>query len=198
MFRERDIKRLRVELEQIIELAEIDKSIMLLQKRAEETAAQIATDAARAKAAQAEEAIATVRETEITKRIAEIDRLIAQKNTDTAKMAAEADKVRASVAAETQRLHNEADNMLSEEARAGRLRAQLLDRLQGIVRESVRPMENIEGIKILHVDGLGGGDQRTNRSPTDEVIESALRYRAQAPLIDQMMKEIGVEGFCCG
>src|SRR3546814_19732497 len=32
------------------------------------------------------------------------------------------------------------------------------------------------------------------RSPTDEVIESALRYRAQAPLIDEMMKEIGVEG----
>ena len=53
-------------------------------------------------------------------------------------------------------------------------------------------MENIEGIKILHVDGLGGGGGGS-RSPTDEVIESALRYRAQAPLIDEMMKEIGVE-----
>ena len=26
-----------------------------------------------------------------------------------------------------------------------------------------------------------------------EAVESALRYRAQAPLIDEMMKEIGVE-----
>ena len=30
------------------------------------------------------------------------------------------------------------------------------------------------------------------RSPTDEVIDSALRFRAQAPLIDEMMREIGV------
>ena len=35
--------------------------------------------------------------------------------------------------------------------------------------------------------------QGAARSPTDEVIESALRYRAQAPLIDQMMKEVGIE-----
>src|SRR3546814_10375850 len=55
-------------------------------------------------------------------------------------------------------------------------------------------MERIEGIKIRHVDGLGGNGGGGHRSPTDEVIESALRYRAQAPLIDEMMKEIGVEG----
>src|SRR3546814_493004 len=69
-----------------------------------------------------------------------------------------------------------------------------IDSLEGIVRESVKPMERIEGIKILHVDGLGGNGGGGHRSPTDEVIESALRYRAQAPLIDEMMKEIGVEG----
>src|SRR3546814_1998174 len=69
-----------------------------------------------------------------------------------------------------------------------------IDSLEGIVRESVKPMERIEGIKVLHVDGLGGNGGGGHRSPTDEVIESALRYRAQAPLIDEMMKEIGVEG----
>ena len=73
------------------------------------------------------------------------------------------------------------------------LRSKMIDRLEGIVRESVRPMERIEAIKILHVDGLGGNGGDGHRSPTDEVIESALRYRAQAPLIDEMMKEIGVE-----
>ena len=36
-----------------------------------------------------------------------------------------------------------------------------------------------------------GGD---GRSPTDEVIDSALRYRVQAPMIDQVLKEIGIEG----
>ena len=33
----------------------------------------------------------------------------------------------------------------------------LIDKLDAIIREQVKPLENIEGIKILHVDGLGGG-----------------------------------------
>ena len=32
------------------------------------------------------------------------------------------------------------------------------------------------------------------RSATDEVIDSALRYRVQAPLIDSILADIGVEG----
>ena len=64
------------------------------------------------------------------------------------------------------------------------------------MRESVKPMEKIDGIKILHIDGLagGGGNGSVPRTPTDEVIESALRYRVQAPLIDEVLKEIGIEG----
>jgi len=64
------------------------------------------------------------------------------------------------------------------------------------VRESVKPMEKIEGIRILHVDGLAGGAANGGggRSATDEVIDSALRYRVQAPLIDSILADIGVEG----
>jgi uncharacterized membrane protein YqiK len=78
------------------------------------------------------------------------------------------------------------------------LRAKLLDHLEGIVRESVKPMEKIEGIKILHVDGLNGGTGGAGRNVTDEVIDSALRYRVQAPMIDSLMKEIGIEGGSLG
>jgi uncharacterized membrane protein YqiK len=70
----------------------------------------------------------------------------------------------------------------------------LLERIEGIVRESVKPMEKIEGIRILHVDGLNGGGSSRGRSATDEVIDSALRYRVQAPMIDQILAEIGMEG----
>ena len=56
-----------------------------------------------------------------------------------------------------QRQLNEAENLLSDAARAVALRGKLLDHIEGIVRESVKPMEKIDGIKILHVDGLGGG-----------------------------------------
>ena len=100
--------------------------------------------------------------------------------------------------AEGARQLNEAENVLSEDARAGRLRAALLDRLEGIVRESVRPMEKIDGIKILHVDGMNGGGASGGKNVTDEVIDSALRYRVQAPMIDNLMKEIGIEGSSMG
>ena len=180
-----------------VELAEIERQIEVLKKTSEEAEARISTEAVRASAVEAEEKVATVRETEIAERIAAIDRIVAGKDADTAKIAAEADRVTAAVAAEAERLRNEADNLLTEDARAGRLRVRLLDRLEGIIRESVRPMENIEGIKILHVDGLAGGGAASGpgsgRSPTDEVVESVLRYRVQSPLIDEMMKEIGIE-----
>ncbi len=189
---QRDLQRLQVERDMAVELAEIERQIEVLKKQSEEAESRVATESARAGAVAAEEKVATVRETEIAERIAAIDRIVASKDADTAKIAAEADRVAAAVAAEADRLRNEAENLLTEDARAGRLRGRLLDRLEGIIRESVRPMENIEGIRILHVDGLGGGGG-SGRSPTDEVIESVLRYRVQSPLIDEMMKEIGIE-----
>ncbi len=93
---------------------------------------------------------------------------------------------------------NEAENTLSRSrARCRASAASCWSRIEGIVRESVRPMEKIEGIKILHIDGANGG-ARGNRNVTDEVIDSALRYRVQAPMIDSLMKEIGIEGGSLG
>ncbi len=193
ILKDRDMKRLEVEREMALELAEIERQINVLSKQSEEAVARADTESARAKAVEAEEHVRTVRETEVAERLASVDRLMAQKDADTMRIAAEAEKVTAAVTAEAQRLKNEAENILSNDARTGLLRMKIIERLEGIVRESVKPMENIEGIKILHVDGLGGGGDG-HRSPTDEVIESALRYRAQAPLIDELMKDIGVSG----
>lgn len=193
ILKERDLRRLEIERDQALELAEIERQIIVLKEQAAAADTRVSTEAAEAKAVEAAEKVSTVREMVIAERIAAVDRLLAEKDADTAKIAAEADRISATVSAEAERLRNEAENILSEDARAGRLRSKVLDRLEGIVRESVKPMENIEGIKILHVDGMTGGSGGGHRSPTDEVIESALRYRAQAPLIDEMMKEIGIE-----
>jgi uncharacterized membrane protein YqiK len=120
-----------------------------------------------------------------------------------AEAAAEAEKIRALAAAERYEVDaagarqlNEAENILTEAARIGRLREKLLERIEGIVRESVKPLEKIEAIKILHIDGVNGGNP--SRNVTDEVIDSALRYRVQAPMIDTLMKEIGIEGGSLG
>jgi uncharacterized membrane protein YqiK len=134
---------------------------------------------------------------------AEAEMPAAKSQAEAQKIAAEAEKVRAPAAAERYQVDaegarqiNRADNVLSQDARAGRLKEKVLERIEGIVRESVRPLEKIEGIKIFHVDGMGGG--ASGRNVTDEVIDSALRYRVQAPVIDSLMREIGIEGGSLG
>lgn len=129
--------------------------------------------------------------------LAEAQKIAATANADAEKIQALAAAERYAVDAAGHRQLNEAENVLSDEARAGRLRGKLLEHMEGIIRESVKPMEKIEGIKILHVDGMNGGPQGS-RNVTDEVIDSALRYRVQAPMIDNLMKEIGIEGGSLG
>jgi uncharacterized membrane protein YqiK len=142
---------------------------------------------------EAAERVVTARESEIAKRRKTIEVLLAEKQAEETRIAAEAERVRAAVEAEAQRLLNEAENVLTDQARYSLFRRKLLDRIEGIVRESVKPMEKIEGIRILQVDGLNSNVGGA-RSATDEVIDSALRYRVQAPLIDSILSDIGVEG----
>jgi uncharacterized membrane protein YqiK len=125
-------------------------------------------------------------------------RVEAEAHADAEKVRAMASRIRNEVEAEGLRLMNEAANLLTPEARLSAMRIRLIDKLEGIVRESVKPMEQIESIKILQVDGLGGGgggrgDGREGGSFSDSVVNSALRYRAQAPLVDQLLREIGVD-----
>jgi len=125
----------------------------------------------------------------------------AQADAEAEKIKAAATRVRAEIEAEAARMMNDAHNMLSPEARMSALRMRLVEKAEAIIRESVRPMERIEGIKILHVDGLGGSGGGVNGdgshhggSFSDGLVNSALRFRAQAPLVDQLLREIGLEG----
>ncbi|HWE21398.1 MAG TPA: flotillin domain-containing protein [Hyphomicrobiaceae bacterium] len=129
---------------------------------------------------------------------AETAKLLAQGDAEAERIRALAQKIRHEVEAEGQRLMNEAQNVLSPEARASMLRRLLIEHLEAIVRESVKPLEKIDEIKILQVDGLGGvpGGSSNGSYPqsslSDQIVNSALRYRAQAPLIDRLLKEIGL------
>ena len=133
----------------------------------------------------------------------------ADKTKITAEAESEADRVRAAAAeiryaveAIGNKNLNEAANILSEQQVAMKIKLELIANLENIIRESVKPMENIDGIKIIQVDGLnaggGGGagsaEIANSGNLADQVVNSALRYRAQAPLLDSLLQEVGIEG----
>ncbi|MBV8185700.1 MAG: flotillin family protein [Alphaproteobacteria bacterium] len=124
----------------------------------------------------------------------------AEAEADAEKIKTLAARLRHEVEAEGVRAMNEAQNVLSLEARGSAARLRLIDKLDAIIREQVKPLENIEGIKILHVDGLGGGGHGAGDFASaggggfaDQLVNSALRYRAQAPIVDELLKEIGLD-----
>ncbi|NNG76511.1 flotillin family protein [Acinetobacter sp. ANC 4277] len=135
---------------------------------------------------------------------AEKERLKAKGEADAKILLAQAMEKQYQVDAEGTRAVNEANNILSTEQVEMQIRLALLKYLPEIIRESVKPMENIDGIKILQVNGLGGiggssaqGEGYSDQGQiglSDQVVNSALRYRTQAPLIDSLMNELGIQG----
>jgi len=174
------------------EVAERGKRIELIEaaKQAERDAIRIRVDA------EAEKDAAINR--------AEAARSEAEGQADAARFKAEADRVRFEVEAAGQRAVNEAANLLSLEQISLQTRLALLKVLPELVRESAKPLEAIDSIKIVQVDGLtqrsggvdgsnGGGSHGTGNLANDAVA-AALSYRAQAPILDGLMKELGLDG----
>ena len=143
------------------------------------------------------EAVRTLAEAETDK-----VRITAQGEADAEKLRAAAAKLTYSVDAEGKRALHEASNVLSPEQITMQVKMALIAHLQDIIRESVKPMERIDGIKIVHVDGLGFGSNASSNAEgaasggnlADQVVNSALRYRGQAPLVDALLRELGIVG----
>ena len=133
-------------------------------------------------------------------------RLSAQGQADAEVLLADAKERSYKVEAEGKKAINDAANVLSPEQIAMQVRMALIQHLPEIIAQSVKPMEQISDIKILHVNGLGqnsAADANNAGSTTepansgslaDQVVSSALRYRAQAPILDSLLSEIGLKG----
>lgn len=175
------------------EIAERQKKIELIEasKQAERDAIKIRVDA------EAEKDAASNR--------AEAARLEASGEAEAEKLRAEAARVRFEVEAAGQKAINEAANILSSDQISLQTKLALLNVLPELVRESAKPMEAIESIKIVQVDGLtnGGGKGASNGAAAagggsgnlaTDAVSAALAYRAQAPVLDGLMKELGLDG----
>lgn len=136
---------------------------------------------------------------------AEARRIAAQGEADAEKVAADAAAIRYAVEAEGKLRVIGAENTMSQPSMDMQIKQVLIEAMPSIIRESVKPMENIEGIKILQVNGLGGPGSSVNGGNSshggggqgnlaEEVVNNALRYRAQAPILDSLLAELGLEG----
>ena len=173
------------------EVAERQKRIELIDaaREAERAAIGIKVQAEAEKAAAADRA--------------EAARLAAEGEAEAAKLRSEADRVRFEVEAAGQRAVNEAANILSSDQVSLQTKLALLKVLPEVIREASKPLEAIDSIKIVQVDGLTGrggasigaaNDGDGERNLANSAVSAALRYRAQAPVIDGLMKELGFDG----
>ncbi len=225
---------LDIEKRKILELAEKERAVKVSSKASEVFVATAKEEAARAKAEEATEQVNTIRRLEVAERDKKIELIQAAQTAerdalqvttmakaekeasaareDAEKHASLAAKLRYEIDAAGHQKLNEAENMRSDASRENELRMELARKLDSIIRESVKPMDNIDAIKILDVKGMPGfsGSEATTGgtggggnaiSPTkgggttnlaDDVVNSALRYRAQMPFVDNLLNEIGM------
>lgn len=180
------------------EIAERLKAIELIEARkaAEQSAIAIKVAAEAEKSASADRAEAVRIEATAA---SERQRILAEGEARAEKLRADALQAVYTVEAEGKRAVNEAANILSAEQIAMQIKQALIEALPRIIEQQVKPMERIEGIKILHVEGLhgaaGGGAAGAGASGgvADQAVNAALRFRTQAPLLDALMKELGLE-----
>jgi uncharacterized membrane protein YqiK len=157
-----------------------------------ERAGRVAVTAARAEAERA--AIASVQAAEAQTRVSEhqaqASRILVEAEVAAARLRTAADETRYAIDAAGKRAVYDAENAQSPEVMALRVKLAVIERLEAIIRESGKPLERIEGIKIVQLSGLDGGGNGASLS--DQVVTSALRYRTQAPMVDALLNDLGL------
>ena len=224
------VEKFEIERDKEVEIIDKERLIAVINKSIEEAVAKTEVANAMKMLAASEEQVVSAREQEVAERSKRISLIEAAGRTEretlrlvsiaTAEKEATEQRALAEIAeanaaavryekdAEGQTRLNEAENMRNDAARRSAIYENLVKNLPNIIRETVKPMENIESIKILQVDGVpginspsetGGGGGAANGGGggdggniTDRVVNSALKYRTQVAFVDGLMKDLGL------
>ena len=216
---QRNIDSHRIETERTVRLLDIDKAkrlsieehqknLEVLNKSKQVLRSKAEEEKAREKAIEAEEKANSAKYVEKAQGIKKVDVITAASKAEQDKHATMAAKLRYEIDAAGKEALNTAENLRSDASRRSALRLKLAEKIEGIIRESVKPMANIGDIKIVDVNGLPGfsgtsgsggsgeavtaGGSGRSGNLADNVVSSALRYRAHQPFLDSLLKEIGM------
>ena len=206
---EREVRLLDIDKAKRLSIEEHQKNLEILNKSKQVLKSKAEEERTREKAIEAEEKANSAKYVEKAQGIKKVDVITAASKAEQDKYATMAAKLRYEIDAAGKEALNAAENLRSDASRRSALRLKLAEKIEGIIRESVKPMANIGDIKIVDVNGLpgfsgtsgsggsgsvataGGGSGR-NGNLADNVVSSALRYRAHQPFLDSLLKEIGM------
>ena len=209
-----------------LEIEEKERELEVIAKTVEVLTAVEGKEHARAQVVVAEEQVLSAQEVEVAERDKKLQLINAEKEGEseaiqiTTKARAEkeaaeqheqaerhaslASKLRYEIDAAGKLMLNEAENVRSDESRQSDLRMELARNLDSIIREAVKPMENIDDIKIYELNGMPGFNSNSGNSDfvgpssneggglPENIVNAAMRYRAQVPFIDNLLDEIGM------
>ena len=217
-----------IEKRKALQMEEHDRDLAVTEKLVLVLKANEVKEQARAQTEMASEQVGSAREIEIAQRkktlhliraqqegeseaihittVAKAEKEASQEREQAEKFTSLATQLRYEVDAAGKLLLNDAENQRSDASRQSDLKMRIAENLDSIIREAVRPMETIDGIKIYEVNGLpgiggrgdfdagagGSGGNGTGGNLSDSVVNSALRYRAQVPFVDNLLNEIGM------
>lgn len=179
----------RVTTAREVEVAERNKAVALV--KAEERARQDST--AVVVGAEAQQVAA--------EHLASARRIEAEGERDAAVARAAGTVAEGEAVAQALRSKNEAANQLSAELVAQQVKLAVLSALPAIIEQTVKPLQNIDSIRIAEVGGLHGGAPGSVAAGGaregglgNEVVNAALRYRTAQPVVDGLLAEVGLKG----
>ena len=218
----RKVEETQIEKNKSIQEAQIASDIVIAKKSQEHSKAETLKNEEYAKAIISEEQIITAKETEKANRAKKITLIkanekaemeaidvvvAARAKAEAAEMEAvaimklaEAERKRYEIEAEGKRKINEAINVVSDAQIALNVKLELIKAMPQIIEASVKPIESIDSLKVIDIKGLDGfgsdkdGANGKSSSFTQDLVNSALRYRAKSPLLDSLLGEIGIKG----
>jgi uncharacterized membrane protein YqiK len=135
---------------------------------------------------------------------AQAERDAAESRAEAIRTLARANRENYEVEAAGKQAINSAINTLSTAQLDMQVKLALIQALPKIIEESVRPMEKIDSIRIMQVDGLNNGSGASPSGITadgaitpsgnlaEQAVGAALRYRAYAPVLDKLLQEVGL------
>ena len=183
---ERAKKLALIEAQKEAEQLSIEKTVAA---KAEKEAEENLAEAAKIKAMGASEAL----------------KIKATAEAEAIKITAEANRLNYEVEAKGKTEINTAENIVSAEILENRFKLALVEFMPQIIAQVVKPAEKIDSIKIVQMAGLGGANQggaglnangsvsNAGASLSDQIVNASLNYKVNAPIIDDLMKQVGID-----